>query len=322
MPAVTIVVPVFNGARFLPQRIPRLRREAFADVEVLIVDDGSADDSAGIARALSAGDPRVRVIALERNGGVAKARERGAAEATGRYVWFVDADDDWPDDALSRLVEAAERDRLDVVVADARFVYDGGAATRPLQAPRSGPVDGRTAFRMLLNGRITGHLWNKLFRADVARAMSFAPARVHSDLAMVADGLANAERVGFLPVVVYDYRLRAGSIITTKSSRAASLELVGTAVEAAADRIGISPNDDDLRYFRARYILLSGIKDGVQGPYSPQESAVIVARLRRSLAVGELAVLARRRDARRLALAVAAKTSMPVYRRLLRVAER
>ncbi|WP_395244574.1 glycosyltransferase family 2 protein [Agromyces sp. MMS24-K17] len=323
MPRVSIIVPVYNGADYLATGLPRLLEQAYPDFEVVVVDDGSKDGSAELATAVAEGDARVRVIALEQNGGVARARQAGVQAATGEYVWFVDADDDWNDHALTELVGAAEREDLDIVVAAARFVYDGGASERPIPAPSGDPVDAARAFELLLTGRITGHLWNKLFRRELAAALEFTPARVHSDLAMVADALSRARLVGFIPEVVYDYRLRSGSIITSKSSRAASLELVGDAVERAARRVDPRLVDGDAyRYFRTRYIVLSGIKDGVLGPYSTTESSVIVRRLRRSLGAGDIAVFARRRDPKRLVLALAAKTSLPVYRRLLRVAER
>ncbi|WP_394554203.1 glycosyltransferase family 2 protein [Agromyces sp. MMS24-JH15] len=323
MPRATIVVPVYNGASHLPEALPRLLAQCFDSFEVVVVDDGSTDGSADLVARAAAADDRLRLVALDRNGGVANARRRGVEAAAGEYVWFVDADDAWRDDALAILVAAADAGALDVVVAGARFVYDGGASTRPIEAPTGHPITGRDAFELLLTGRITGHLWNKLFRREVAAALEFTPARVHSDLAMTADALSRAGRVGFVPDVVYDYRVRGGSIITSRSSRAASLELVGDAVARAAARLDPAILDGDAhRYFHARYIVLSGIKDGVQGPYSAEESTAIVARLRRRLGASDLAVLARRRDPRRLALAVAAKTSIPVYRRLLRVAER
>ncbi|QEO14171.1 glycosyltransferase [Agromyces intestinalis] len=322
-PRASIVVPVFNGAGYLPDALPRLLAQRHDAFEVVVVDDGSADGSADLVRAAATDDDRLRLIALVENGGVARARQAGVAAARGEYVWFVDADDDWRDDALARLVEAADRDRLDVVVAGARFVYDGGSSQRALPAPTGGPVDGRTAFEALLTGGISGHLWNKLFRRELASALEFTPARVHSDLAMVADALSRAGRVGFLDATIYDYRLRSGSIITSRSSRAASLELIGDAVDRAAARLDPALVDTDaFRYFRTRFLVLSSLKDGVQGPYSPAESRDIVRAMRRRLAASDLAVLARRRDARRLLLALAAKTSLPLYRGLLRAAER
>ncbi|QIG38543.1 glycosyltransferase [Microbacterium sp. 4R-513] len=319
-PTVSVIVPAYRAAAYLRAGIPRLEEQDFRDFEVVIVEDGSGDDTAEAARELAERLPRVQAVVLEENGGVARARQRAVAESRGEYLWFIDADDGWPASALTTLVEAARRSEADVVVASALFVYQGGA-TRPLPSPESAPVEGREAFRMLLRGEITGHLWNKLFRRDVMAQASFAPARVQSDLVMVADALAHAGRVSFTPQTVYEYRLRAGSIITSTSKRAESLAIIDDAVAADAHRLGLD-DSDDYRYFRARYIQLSGIKDALFASYDDTERRRHLRHRRRSLSIGDVVLFARRRDARRFALAATAKASLAAHRALLRAADR
>ncbi|HEX5858452.1 MAG TPA: glycosyltransferase [Microbacterium sp.] len=319
-PLVSVVIPAYRAAAHLPETVARLARQDFADFEVVIVEDGSGDGTADVARDLERRFERVRAVVLPQNGGVARARQRAVAEATGEYLWFVDADDAWPDDALHTLVRLAQDTGADVAVAGAEFVYQDGAR-RALPAPRSEPVSGHEAFRMLLRGELTGHLWNKLFRRSVMRQASFAPARVQSDLVMVADALSHAGRVAFAPATVYEYRLRSGSIITSTSKRAESLAIIDAAVRADAERLGLAASED-YRYFRARYIQLSGIKDALLAAYEPAERASHLRARRRALGVSDVWLFARRRDARRFALAATAKASVRAHRALLKVAER
>ena len=317
-PKISIVVPAYRAAEFLPSCVERLARQRYADFEVIIVEDGSGDATADVARALADAEPRTRTIVLPANGGVARARERGVAESTGDYLWFVDADDSWPETALETLVDAV--DGADVVVADAEFHFQDGSR-RALLAPRSAPVDGRRAFAMLLRGELTGHLWNKLFRRDVMAKASFAPARVQSDLIMVADALSHATSVRFTDQSVYEYRLRQGSVITSTSRRAESLRLIDSSIRSDAERLGLV-DTDDYRYFRARYIQLSGIKDALLAPYPEDERRRHLADRRSELSWSDIALFAKRRDARRLALAVTGKVSLPAHRALLRAADR
>lgn len=319
-PLVSVVIPAYRAAAYLPETVARLARQDFADFEVVIVEDGSGDETADVARDLERRFERVRAIVLPQNGGVARARERAVAEATGRYLWFVDADDAWPDDALHTLVGLARDTGADVAVAGAEFVYQDGTR-RALPSPRSAPVSGPEAFRMLLRGELTGHLWNKLFRRSVMQQASFAPARVQSDLVMVADALSHAGRVAFTPAIVYEYRLRSGSIITSTSKRAESLAIIDGAVRADAERLGLAASED-YRYFRARYIQLSGIKDALLAAYEPAERDAHLRTRRRALGVADVWLFARRRDARRFALAATAKASVRAHRALLKAAER
>lgn len=319
--AVSVVIPAYRAGRFLPEAVERLeRQDVDADFEIVIVDDGSGDDTADVLRELAAAHPRVRPVYLAENMGAARARERGVAEARGEYVWFVDADDSWSDDALRILTALARNLRADVVVAAAEFVYESGGR-RMLQPPVSPPVSGREAFRMLLRGQVTGHLWNKLFRTDVIRQASFAPARVQSDLVMVADALAVAKRVGFTAQPVYQYRLRSGSVITSVSKRAESLGIIDNAIRRDATRLGLIASYD-YQYFRARYIQLSGIKDALRAAYTPAERAKHLADRRSALTWADVTVFLRHGDLRRFALALSARTSLRAHRALLAVADR
>ncbi|RKT36042.1 glycosyltransferase involved in cell wall biosynthesis [Microbacterium sp. AG1240] len=320
-PLVSVIIPAYRAAEHLPAAVERLDRQTVeAPFEIIVVDDGSDDGTAQVAEQLAATYPRVRFFALPENGGVARARQRGVAEARGEFLWFVDADDTWPDDALRTLVALAQRNDADVVVADAEFVYRDGSRRR-LSAPVSAPTSGREGFRMLLRGEITGHLWNKLFRRDVMAKASFAPARVQSDLVMVADALTHARRVTYSSPLVYQYLLRDDSIINSVSKRSDSLAIIDAAVSRDAAGLGLKASND-YRYFRARYIHLSGLKDALFAGYSPAERAILITERRRALTMQNMWAVARRRDLRRFALCITAKTSVRAHRALLALAER
>jgi len=324
-PVVSVIVPAYNAAQFLEGAIERLLQQTIAAttttaIEIIVVDDGSTDATATIGARAAAVHTPVHFFAQEKNGGVARARARAVAESRGEFLWFVDCDDDWADTALEKLVAAARSTGADVVVCGAAYVYPG--QRRPLAAPLlTRPLTGAEAFGLLLDGDLTGHLWNKLFRRDLTGEIEFTPARVHSDLAMVAQLLAAAERVTVIPDELYFYVVRGGSIIRSGSRRAESLLLVEEAVTAAAvtlDARIISSNS--YGYFRLRYVLLSGLKDALSGPYDADERDEIVALLRSRLTWRLVLLAARRRDWKRLALAGTAKVSVGLHRRILHLA--
>jgi hypothetical protein len=109
-PRVTVVITCFNYARFLPESIGSVLAQTFADFELLVVDDGSADDSVAVAERLVADDPRARVIAQESSGQPAIPRNRAIAEGRGAYVVSLDADDVLAPDMLERCVAVLDAD--------------------------------------------------------------------------------------------------------------------------------------------------------------------------------------------------------------------
>ncbi|HYI34701.1 MAG TPA: glycosyltransferase family 2 protein [Glaciibacter sp.] len=321
VPVASIIVPAYNAATSLEATITALLGQTRDDFEIVVVDDGSTDATGTVAARLAEQHPRVRSLPLPENRGVARAREHAARHSRGEYLWFIDADDRPEPNALDRLVAAARLGDADVVVCSAQFVDEEGKR-RPIPAPElAAPMSGRRAFRMLLEGQITGHLWNKLFRRNLVDAIEFTPARVHSDLAMVAQLLAAAHRVTSIPDVLYSYHLRGGSIIHSGSRRAESLRLIDAAVHSAAGRL--DPRilrTREYRYFRFRFIVLSGVKDAVLGPYTDAERRNLVAELRVLLTWRSLLLPVLAGDWRRLTLGLAAKVSRPLYRRVLGIA--
>ncbi len=164
-------------------------------------------------------------------------------------------------------------------------------------------MTGPDALSRLLVGSITGHLWNKLFRRDLLGRITFTRIRQHSDQAMVAQALVEADRVAILPRSVYTYRLREGSIIRSGSRRADSLRELGVVIASCVARVDAKAlQGTDYLYYRARYSTISRLKDATSGAYPDGERAALVREIRGQMSLRQLGALVRRRDATRTAI--------------------
>ena len=114
-PRITVVLITHNGAGLIEQALHTVLDQTLASLEVVVVDDGSTDDTADRARAVGAADPRVRGVS-QANGGPARARNRGIREARGEYVAFLDHDDRWSRRKLEAQADLLDR-RPDAAVA-------------------------------------------------------------------------------------------------------------------------------------------------------------------------------------------------------------
>jgi glycosyltransferase involved in cell wall biosynthesis len=124
VPTVSVVIPCFQGARFLPAALASVRAQRLPPLEVIVVDDASTDGSADLARSGGA----TTVLRLASHQGASRARNVGIEAARGDVVAFLDADDSWEADHLERLVACLERERdADVAFALARVVRDAEA---------------------------------------------------------------------------------------------------------------------------------------------------------------------------------------------------
>ncbi len=108
LPLCTIVIPAYNAGIWIERTLKSAAQQNYPNLEILVIDDGSKDNTRMLAEAMAAVDDRFRVISIP-NGGVANARNVGIREASGEYVAFLDADDLWHPDKIRLQVEAMEQ---------------------------------------------------------------------------------------------------------------------------------------------------------------------------------------------------------------------
>ncbi len=133
-PRVSVLIGAYNSAATLVRAIDSTLAQTLEELELIVIDDGSGDDSLALARAAAAGDPRVRVLALERNRGIAASLNLGLSEAMAPYVAVQDADDYSDPSRLARQLEVLES-RPEVAVVGSRM-HEVDESGRPL-APRT-----------------------------------------------------------------------------------------------------------------------------------------------------------------------------------------
>ena len=119
---ISIIVPVYNTEKYLHRCIDSILAQTFTDFELLLINDGSKDNSGKICDEYAAKDSRVRVFHKE-NGGVSSARNLGLNEAQGKWIYFVDSDDTLQLYALQELVNWINNDKIDLIMAG-YYVYD------------------------------------------------------------------------------------------------------------------------------------------------------------------------------------------------------
>ena len=101
--SVSIIMPVYNAEKFLPRSIESVIHQSYRPIELILVNDGSTDSSEAICRKYALEDPRIKVLS-QKNKGPAAARNRGVRQASGDFVFFLDADDFLPEKALEILI--------------------------------------------------------------------------------------------------------------------------------------------------------------------------------------------------------------------------
>lgn len=216
-PLVSVIVPVFNTEKYLPRCLDSLLRQTYRHIEILAVDDASADASAAVLVAYAARDERIRVF-QKKNEGVAAARNLGLRQARGKWVMFCDSDDWVEPDWVQTLVEAVSLPGVDLAVTDclteAEEGRNGGRGAEDVKY-NCLPCGGKMSFGRAL-WLMPCMLWNKIFDLERIRRenISFPVVGQHEDFAFLFQYLLLDGALLALPnKATYHYTLRSESLM-------------------------------------------------------------------------------------------------------------
>src|SRR5215472_1407183 len=208
-PLISVVVPFFNNAGLLGQCLASIAAQTLTDLQVVMVDDGSTDESAAVAREMAAADPRFTLISVS-NGGPGWARNHGVAAATGEYLAFADADDVVPPHAYATLLRVLERSGSDfacgsVLRLTGAGIGPSGLHDRAIKARRVGThISAAPALFYDIS------VFNKLFRRSFweAAGLRFPEGMVWEDLVAMTRAHVLATAVDVITDPVYHWRDR------------------------------------------------------------------------------------------------------------------
>jgi CDP-glycerol glycerophosphotransferase len=183
---ISVVVPIYNVEPFLDECLRSIAGQTFADLEVVMVDDGSTDGSAAIAERFAQHDERFRLIS-QANAGLGAARNTGLDAATGEHVAFLDSDDVLPPGAYERLIGSLDRTGSDFATGNVLRLTSQGCTQAPFLAQvftRPRPRAHVRGFPALLNDRTAcNKLWRRAFWDGLG--LRFPEGRLHEDIALV-----------------------------------------------------------------------------------------------------------------------------------------
>ena len=221
---ISVLVPAYNVAPWLPRCLDSILSQSYKNLEVIVIDDGSTDETGIILDKYAAQDSRIIAIHQE-NGGVTVARLAGLKAATGVWIGFVDGDDAIDPNMYERLLHNAQIYDTDISHCGYRMVFNDGRTNYFHNSGKLVQHDRDTALKELLSGRmVEPGLWNKLFRAELFEKMLESPAldtsiRINEDLLMNFILFGFAERSVFEDFCPYQYIVRGDSTSRQKLNK-------------------------------------------------------------------------------------------------------
>lgn len=221
-PKASIIIPVYNVEKYLHQCINSVVCQSFSEFEIVLVDDGSTDASAGICDEYASRDTRIKVV-HQLNGGLSRARNRGIKEAVGTYVCFLDSDDYWEDKYfLSELMKGASGNDL-ILFRLKKYVERSGRLIESIP-PIKGeiPKEKDKLLDYVVNhGQFIASACTKMVKRELLleNKIFFREGVTSEDIEWSGKVLLYSRSVTFVDVSGYIYRQRENSITSTMTKR-------------------------------------------------------------------------------------------------------
>lgn len=215
---VSIIMPVYNVEKYIEQCIESILNQSYTNIEVIIINDGSTDNSKRIIEKYKNTDERIIYIE-QNNKGVSVARNKALKMSNGDYILFIDPDDYLCDNSLEILVKTMNESNSDITIGAFKKVFDDGIKGNDcvctFNVDENRIYSGTEVCKMMLEAKVDGFLWNKMFRREllVKYNFEFEENRYIEDWYPVFNHISNVSKIKFINESIYNYRQRSGSTV-------------------------------------------------------------------------------------------------------------
>ncbi len=254
MPKVSIIVPIYNVEKYLERCIESLIEQTLEDIQIILVNDGSTDNSGKIAKECAIKN-QDKIIYLEKeNGGLSDARNYGIPYATGEYIAFLDSDDYIDKEAYEEMYNKAKQENADYVECD--FVWE-----YPNKLKEDKQIEYKNKKEMLAFVRVVA--WNKLIKREIIEKnnLQFPKGLRYEDVEFTYKLIPHLTKVSYIDKCFIHYTQRENSIANVQNAKTSEIfTILDNVISYYKENNLYKGYEDELEYNYARYLLCSSLK--------------------------------------------------------------
>lgn len=214
---ISIVVPIYNVEKYIPECVDSIIAQTYENIEIILVNDGSTDNSGSVCEEYAKKDARIKVI-HKKNGGLSDARNAGIKIAKGEYIGFVDSDDWIETDMYEKLIKACLENNADISICGLFRDYVDKSIKCP--SPNNKVYSSENALKALIEGEeLHDHAWSKLYKRSFFDDVEYPKGKLYEDVRTTYKLFLKSDVVVSIEDCLYHYRQRSGSIVRGSFNR-------------------------------------------------------------------------------------------------------
>lgn len=208
---ISVIVPIYKVEDYLHRCVDSIINQTYANLEIILVDDGSPDNCPMICDEYAKKDSRIRVV-HKKNGGLSDARNAGIDIATGEYIMFIDSDDFVDIEMMESMMKNMIDNNVDMVVCNIKYVYEDREVVKYNQADRI--LDRYEAMEEYLkDGVVQAVAWNKLYKKSLINDMRYKVGKTNEDEFFTYKVVDKTDKIYYNSRPFYNYIQRDSSIM-------------------------------------------------------------------------------------------------------------
>lgn len=283
---ISIVVPIYNVEKYLERCIQTLINQTYSNIEIVLVNDGSPDDSLSICKKYAEKDKRIKIVD-KINGGLSDARNAGVKVAEGEYILFVDSDDYIENTSCQKFAEVISKlGHLDILSGNANVLKDGKISYMNHSGDDTHVISGKEFLKNeIKRDSMYMAAWLNLYRKDflIENNLRFKKGLLHEDEEFTPRAFLMANRVACMQFNFYNYIIRDDSISTQKDMSKNAEHLFSTLHKL--EKIYDELEDDELKKLLKnsladKYLNMCQLLNNTKSSYNKQLETDFVKEIR------------------------------------------
>ncbi|MDY4079528.1 MAG: glycosyltransferase [Clostridium sp.] len=249
-PLISIIIPVYNVENYLDECIRSVVNQSYDNLDIIIINDGSTDNSENIIKKWGEKDKRIRIFTQE-NSGISNTRTKALSYVLGEYIGWVDSDDIIDSHMYETLVSNIINENADISICDYRKFNEDEKIFLNKQVNKYNSIND-SIVKKLIKGEITGFLWDKLFKKELFNNIIFPEYSIGEDFYINLNILTKSKKIVISDFIGYYYRERKGSLLN--SDNIEDKESLLECDKAAIKFINANNNIHEKKWMNYRFI--------------------------------------------------------------------
>lgn len=250
---ISIIIPVYNVEKYIKICIESVINQTYKNLEILVINDGTKDKSFEIIESYL-GDKRIKVINREKNSGIAVTRNIGISQATGEYIFFIDADDYLEINAIENLIEALNDEDI---IGGNFFYYDEIKKNKTENIIKNDENSLMDSKKYFFNQASEIVVWNKLYRRSflIENNLKFTEGIIHEDEEFSFNCYISSSKVKYIDKITYNYRINRENSIMDNIRKKQNVEYSIKSLEKILENLKLLKLKKNTYFIKIRVLL-------------------------------------------------------------------